>query len=73
MTREPLRSKAFLSAGYDRDTLILEVEFINGRVYRYFGVPLFLYQGFLLASSKGEYFSRRINNRYPCEEVQSAS
>ena len=48
---------------------ILEVEFTNGRVYQYLGVPEFLYQGFLLASSKGDYFNTRIDERFPASEV----
>lgn len=70
MKREPVHSSAIASLGYDARQAILEVEFRSGRTYRYFEVPEFLYQGFVLAASKGDYFRRRINDRYRFEEVQ---
>jgi hypothetical protein len=48
----------------------LEVEFVSGRVYQYFGVPEILYRGIRLAKSKGEYLARSISNRFPNEEVR---
>lgn len=70
MDRDPVNSRAFRSLGYDRDLEILEVEFNNGRVYRYYSVPEFLFQGFRIAPSKGEYFNKRINGRFRDEEVK---
>jgi hypothetical protein len=70
MKREPVRSTAIRSIGYDAQNELLEIEFINGRTYRYFQVPEFLYRGLMLARSKGEYFGRRINNRFNSEETQ---
>jgi hypothetical protein len=58
------------SVGYDSQTAVLEIEFRNGRTYRYFDVPEFLYRGFVLAASKGRYFTRRIDSRFRFEEVQ---
>ena len=49
---------------------ILEIEFRNGRTYRYFNVSEFLYRGLALASSKGQYFTQRIDGRFRFEEVQ---
>lgn len=70
MKREPVTSSALLSIGYDPQLEVMEVEFVGGRIYQYFNVPEFLYRGFLLARSKGEYFKTRINERFHSEEVE---
>ena len=70
MNREPVQSAMITSVGYDVQSAVLEIEFRNGRTYRYFDVPEFLYRGFILAVSKGHYFTRRIESRFRFEEVQ---
>lgn len=69
MRRDPVSSRAIRSIGYDSRNQILEVEFNSGRVYRYFDVPEFLYRGFSLARSKGEYLNTRIGGRFRSEEL----
>jgi len=69
MRRAPVSSSAIRSIGYDPQNQILEVEFISGRVYQYFDVPEFLYRGFSLARSKGEYLNTRIGDRFRSEEL----
>ena len=34
-----VRSSALRSVGYDQEQRVLEIEFTNGAVYRYFDVP----------------------------------
>jgi len=70
MTREPVTSSMITSLGYDAEMSILEIEFRNGRTYRYFDVPEFLYRGFVLAASKGQYFTQRIDSRFRFDEVR---
>jgi hypothetical protein len=70
MRREPVRSSAIGAVGFDPQSRTLEVEFINGRVYRYFDVPEFLHRGFMVAQSKGTYFNTRIDARFRHEEVR---
>lgn len=69
MERTPLASRAVLSAGYDPLTRELEIEFRNGRVYRYRDVPDGVYAFLLRTPSKGGYVNRMIQNRYAFEEV----
>ena len=64
MERTPVTSSSFSSIGHDEDSQTLEVEFTNGSVYRYAGVPLSEYEGFMNADSKGTYFNTNIKNRY---------
>jgi len=46
-----------ISVGYDFETRVLEIEFIDGAIYQYFDVPEEIYQGLLNAESKGRYFN----------------
>jgi hypothetical protein len=69
--REPLQSSSLRSVGYDPDTQTLEVEFQQGEIYQYMGVPEFLYRGLVLASSKGKFFNRNVVDRFPCREMKS--
>lgn len=69
--RQSVNSSMILSVGYDKEAPVLEIEFRRGlRVYRYFDVPEFLYQGLLAARSKGQFFTTRIADRYRTECVQ---
>ena len=49
---------------YDVDQQMLQLEFRDQSVYRYFGVPANLYQDLLDAPSKGKYFNRFIRERF---------
>jgi hypothetical protein len=73
MDRTPLRSSAVVSAGYDPETQTLELEFANGRIYRYEAVPQGTYDWLLRAPSKGAYVSRMINDRYAYHDVTPPS
>ena len=53
----PVTSTTMISVGYDFETRVLEIEFIDGAIYQYFDVPEELYQGLLNAESKGRYFN----------------
>jgi hypothetical protein len=70
MEREPVNSEAIRAIGYEVTSGILEVEFHKGPIYRFEGVPEFLYRGFMAAKSKGKFFHTRIVNRYPFQEVR---
>jgi hypothetical protein len=59
------------SVGYDCATQVLEIEFHHGRIYRYSGVPDFIYQGLMVSKSKGSFFNSRIVERYPSSEVST--
>ncbi len=60
MDRTSVDSSNITSVVYDSDHMILEIEFSNGRIYRYTKVPQKVYDGFLDASSKGTYFHKYI-------------
>jgi hypothetical protein len=67
--REPVTSSLINSVGYDPSTHTLEVEFQDGDVYRYAGVPEFLYRGLLVTPSKGAFLHTRILGRFEHRRV----
>lgn len=71
MKRAKIESSNILSIGYDINTLTLEIEFKKGRIYRYHPVSKHMWNSFLNADSKGQYFADNIrgNKRITFEEV----
>ena len=69
--RVPVVSSAVRSIGYCADGRILEVEFVRGSVYRYFGVPERVFHDFLNAPSHGRYLNLVLKPAgYPYRRVQ---
>lgn len=64
MTFQPLRSTAIAAAGYDPDTRTMEIEFVNGRTYTHFDVPLDLYDSLVNSPSPGQFYNARIKGVY---------
>ncbi len=62
--RRPVTSSNLASVGYDDAGQTLEIEFLNGSIYQYFGVPSAVHSALLGAESVGSYFSRNIKNNY---------
>jgi hypothetical protein len=56
MERQPVTSTHVRSVGYEQASMTLEVEFVDGAVYEYFGVPPEVHVGLMAATSHGEYF-----------------
>lgn len=63
-----LDSSVIRSADYDPDARTLEVTFTTGRVYTYFDVPEWKYDGLITASSAGEYFNMHIRDQHAFRE-----
>jgi KTSC domain len=64
MERTPVNSSNIAAIGYDEDTQILEIEFTDGSVYQYSGVPPSEHDGIMIADSKGKYLHANIKKRY---------
>ncbi len=62
MNRTLVSSSDIRSIGYANSTL--EVEFHNGGIYQYRGVPENLYHNLINASSHGSYFAKYIKNSF---------
>ena len=64
MKRIQVTSSNIASIGFDEESSTLEIEFLDGAVYQYFGVPLTAYDGLIYAGSKGKYFAQHIKGYY---------
>ena len=64
VVRSPVASTSIASVGFSREAQVLEVEFLNGSVYRYFDVALPIFEQLLGTESKGAFFNRVIRGRY---------
>jgi len=69
MDRVAVKSSNIREVGYDEDSRILEILFVDGGLYRYFDVPESIYRGILTAPSAGKYFHGHIRDRYRCERI----
>lgn len=57
MNRRNVQSSDIASIGYDSQKQILEVEFHQGSIYRYYDVPEIVYNGLMSATSHGQYLN----------------
>lgn len=48
------------SAAYDDSSQVLEIEYLNGNLYRYFDVPEAIFRDLLNAPSAGTYVSTSV-------------
>lgn len=58
------RLSASISAGYDKDTQELVIEFQNGQSYTFEGVPPDVWEGLQKSDSPGRYYNTRIRGVY---------
>lgn len=71
--RVAVESSSLVSVGFAKEARILEVEFRSGAIYRYFAVPLAIFEEFKRAESKGRYFAQSIRGKYQFQRVETAS
>jgi hypothetical protein len=69
MERIAVDSSSVTSVGYNPTTFELEVEFRNGRTYRYQQVPIAAYRLLLRAPSIGEFVNKQIKPRFAAKQV----
>ncbi len=69
MRRRPVTSTSVRSVGYDMPTGTLELEYVNGSIYRYYEVPQPTYAGLLAAPSIGNYVNTEIKPYFDFAEV----
>ena len=62
--RQAVQSTAIAKIGYSKPRHILEIEFVNGAVYRYFDVPLSVYGDLMSAESKARFYDSNIKKHY---------
>jgi len=62
--RQSVQSTAIAKVGYSKRRHILEIEFVNGAVYRYLDVPLLVYRELMSAQSKARFYDSNIKKHY---------
>jgi hypothetical protein len=60
MHRVPVTSTNLAAVGYDGIARVLEVEFLDGRVYQYFDVPMHVYHDLLTSDAPGVYLDTHV-------------
>lgn len=68
MNRQPVKSSNLKSVGFENGTL--EVEFGNGSIWQYQGVPAEVYNAMLAADSVGSYFAKNVRGTYESVRVE---
>ena len=69
MDKQNVASSNVKAVGYDGHTQTLEVEFLNGRVYQYYGVPENMHSQFMQVPSKGKFLLAYIKDQFPFSRV----
>jgi len=62
--RQRVQSTAIAKIGYSKRRHILEIEFVNGAVYRYLDVPPAIYRGLMSAGSKAQFYDFNVKGHY---------
>ncbi|MEQ8228166.1 MAG: KTSC domain-containing protein [Rhodospirillales bacterium] len=69
MERYSVASSNIASIGYDEPSQTLEVEFLNGTIYQYYGIPQNVHDQLMQAGSKGRFLNTYIKNAYGYSRV----
>lgn len=70
MNRITVESRLVATAGYHDPSSTMELEFVDGGVYRYFVVPRSVFDALLAADSIGRFFQEHIRGVYPFERIR---
>jgi hypothetical protein len=68
--RASVASKGIASIGYSKRLHILEIEFVNGAVYRYLKVAPSVHRDLMTSDSKARYYDANIKGNYPSVRVR---
>jgi hypothetical protein len=64
-----VESSTLATIAYDRIHKLLQLEFNSHATYQYSGVPPFVHEALLRASSKGGYFNQAIRGKFPYTRI----
>lgn len=69
--RQPVESTAIAKIGYSKRRHILEIEFVNGAVYRYLDVPVTVHRDLMSSESKARFYDSNIKGHYRSVLIRS--
>ena len=67
--RKPINRGGIKSAGYERASRILEIEFSNGQILQYTGVGDEIARRFLASSAPASYWRDNIEEEFSCKRL----
>jgi len=70
IARQPVHSHALAAVGYSKRLRALEVEFVNGAIYRYSNVPPEIYHDLLVAPSQAHFYDANVRGHFPAVHVK---
>jgi hypothetical protein len=62
--RQAVESSAIAKVGYSKRRHILEIEFVNGAIYRYLDVAPSIYRDLMSSESKARFYDSSIKGHY---------
>jgi KTSC domain len=65
MQLDPVESSMLAAVGYDANLQALVVLYNSGKAYQYLDVPPEIFQGLLVAQSKGRFMLDNVIDHYP--------
>lgn len=65
----PVESSNLAAVGFNENALELVIAFLDGSIYRYYGVPKIEFTQLMMADSHGEWFIDNIRLIYPYERI----
>ncbi len=68
--RERVQSRVIAKVGYSKRRHLLEIEFVNGAIYRYIDVPSSVHRELISAESKARYYDANIKRNYRSVRVR---
>ncbi len=63
-------SEEITSAGYDPETMVMEIEFSNGTTYQYLEVPVEIFEALTSSVNPGKFFAQSIKNKFKFFQIQ---
>jgi hypothetical protein len=64
ISRQRVESTAIAAIGFSKHRHILEIEFVNGAIYRYLDVPPAVHRDLMRAESKARFYDLNIKGHY---------
>lgn len=64
LPRQSVQSSAIAKVGYSKRRHTLEIEFVNGAVYRYFDVSVVVYRELMSSQSKARFYDFNVKRHY---------
>ena len=71
--QHPVNSYAFSHIGYSTINKILDLKFESGSVYRYYNIPILVWDELYYSTSMGKFFNDNIRGQYPFDKLDIES